>query len=68
MINFFFYAIRLTIAIVILILLVPQTTKQNFVLKTFHESGFFISYGEAKWFLNRLTWVLIFLFLIISSI
>ena len=58
--------LRFFIALFVLILIAPQTQKSNIVLRIFHESGFFIDYGEAKWFLNILTWVSIFLFLIIS--
>lgn len=60
--------IRLIIALCILIIIAPQTQKSNRVLRIFHESGFFIDYREAKWFLNQLTWVLIFAFLIFSLI
>jgi preprotein translocase subunit SecG len=60
--------IRLIIALFVLILIAPQTQKSNLVLRVFHESGFFIDYSEAKWFLNILTWVSIFAFLILSLI
>lgn len=60
--------IRLLIAIFVLILIAPQTQKSNLVLRVFHESGFFIDYSEAKWFLNILTWLSIFTFLILSLI
>lgn len=59
---------RLIIALFVLILIAPQTQKSNLVLRVFHESGFFIDYSEAKWFLNTLTWVSIFTFLGLSLI
>jgi preprotein translocase subunit SecG len=60
--------LRLVIAFFVLILIAPQTQKSNIVLRVFHESGFFIDYSEAKWFLNVLTWITILLFLVISLI
>lgn len=60
--------IRLIIALFVLILIAPQTQKSNLVLRFFHESGFFIDYSEAKWFLNFLTWIFIFAFLLLSLI
>jgi preprotein translocase subunit SecG len=60
--------IRLFIALFVLVLIAPQTQKSNIVLRIFHESGFFIDYGEAKWFLTILTWISISLFLILSLI
>lgn len=60
--------IRLLIAIFVLILIAPQTQKSNIVLRVFHESGLFIDYSEAKWFLNVLTWISIFIFLILALI
>jgi preprotein translocase subunit SecG len=60
--------IRLILALIVLLLIAPQTQKSNIVLRVFHESGFFIDYGEAEWFLKTLTWLSIFSFLIISLI
>lgn len=60
--------IRLIIALVVLILIAPQTQKSNLVLRIFHESGFFVDYSEAKWFLNLFTWTLIFTFLLFSLV
>lgn len=58
--------IRLVIALFVLLLIAPQTQKLNIVLRVFHESGFFIDYSEAKWFLKILTWISIFAFLLLS--
>lgn len=58
--------IRLILSILILVLIAPQTQKSNIVLRLFHESGFFIDYGEAEWFLKTLTWFSIFVFLGLS--
>lgn len=62
------FSIRLIIALFVLVLIAPQTQKSNLVLRVFHESGFFIDYSEAKWFLNVLTWLAIFIFLVVSII
>lgn len=62
------FSIRLIIALFVLVLIAPQTQKSNLVLRIFHESGFFIDYSEAKWFLNVLTWLAIFIFLVVSII
>ena len=58
--------VRLFFALFVIILVIPQTKKYNIVLRIFHESGFFIDYREAKWFLSFLTWIVILIFLIIS--
>lgn len=58
--------IRLFLSVFILLLIAPQTQKSNIILRVFHESGFFIDYGEAESFLKTLTWGSIFLFLILS--
>jgi len=58
--------IRIFFALIVLLLLAPQTQKSNIVLRLFHESGFFMDYREAEWFLKTLTWFSIFIFLIIS--
>jgi preprotein translocase subunit SecG len=57
--------IRLVIALFVILLLTPQTPKFNLVLRVFHESGFFMDYAEAKYFLNRLSWISIIIFLIL---
>lgn len=62
------FTVRLIIALFVLILLAPQTEKSNVVLRIFHESGFFIDYSEAKWFLNLLTWLSVFIFLLVTII
>lgn len=61
MLNF----IELLIAVSIIILIVPQTPTENIVLRKLLETGFFTNYNKAKEFLIRITWVLIFLFLIL---
>ena len=61
MLNF----IELLIAVSIIILIVPQTPTENIVLRKLLDTGFFTNYNKAKEFLIRITWVLIFLFLIL---
>ena len=48
--------LQVILAVLTVVLLVPQTTKVNFVLRKFYESGMFRTYSEAKSFVNRLTW------------
>nr|YP_009106218.1 hypothetical chloroplast RF47 [Binuclearia lauterbornii]AIT95063.1 hypothetical chloroplast RF47 [Binuclearia lauterbornii] len=63
-----FNLIRLVFALLLIVLITPQTDKENIVLRKFHESGFFMNYNEAKHFLNRITWISIGFFLIITLI
>ena len=63
-----FNLIRLVFALILIVLITPQTDKENIVLRKFHESGFFMNYNEAKKFLNRITWLSIGFFLIITLI
>lgn len=60
--------IRLIIALFVILLIAPQTQKSNVVLQIFHESGLFIDYSEAKWFLNFLTWISIFILLLLALV
>ena len=62
MLNFF----QFFIAILLIVLIVPQTPTENIVLRKFLETGFFINYSEAKSFLETTTWFLISLFLILT--
>ncbi len=52
--------------ILLIILVVPQTQTDNIVLRKFLETGWFTNYSEAKSFLKITTWLLIFLFLILT--
>lgn len=62
MLNFF----QFVIGILIIVLIVPQTPTENIVLRKFLETGFFVNYSEAKFFLKATTWFLIFLFLVLT--
>nr|ARS45061.1 hypothetical protein [Ostreobium sp. HV05007bc] len=55
---------RIILALIIILLIAPQTPKENFLLTEFHESGLFSNYAESKRFLTWLTWFTIFLFLL----
>jgi preprotein translocase subunit SecG len=57
--------IELVIALSIILLIVPQTPTENIVLRKLLDTGFFTNYSKAKQFLSLLTWVLIFVFLIL---
>lgn len=48
--------LQVIFAVLTSVLLIPQTTKVNYVLRKFYESGMFRTYSEAKRFVNRLTW------------
>ena len=61
-----FKIIQLIIGFLLIVLIIPQTPTENIVLRKFSETGFFTNYNEAKNFLNTITWVLIFSFLIIT--
>ena len=60
--------LQLFFALVLIILITPQTAtpNENIVLRKFLETGFFANYSEAKWFLSFLTWISIFLFLVLT--
>jgi protein translocase SecG subunit len=64
MLNF----LQLFIALFLILIVLPQTPTENYVLRKFHETGFFVSYFEAKQFLQTLTWTLLITFLILSFI
>ena len=63
-----FKVFQLIIGLFLIVLIIPQTPTENIVLRKFSETGFFTNYNEAKNFLNRLTWLLIFSFLIFTFI
>nr|YP_009105135.1 hypothetical chloroplast RF47 [Edaphochlorella mirabilis]AIT93794.1 hypothetical chloroplast RF47 [Edaphochlorella mirabilis] len=55
--------IRVILALFVIILIVPQTPTENALLRTFLDTRVFANYGQAKSFLNFLTWSCIFIFL-----
>jgi hypothetical protein len=58
--------LQLTFALLTVALLLPQTTKINYVLRKFYESGMFRTYSEAKRFVTRLTWGVVSSFFIFT--
>lgn len=60
--------IQLISGVLILLIVIPQTPTENIVLRKFNETGFFENYKNAKRFVDRLTWSLIFTFLILTFI
>ncbi len=64
MINFF----RLIAALWVIILLTPQTIKNNIILQALHSRRMLSNYGEEKRFLNGLSWFSIFFFLALAFI
>nr|YP_009105294.1 hypothetical chloroplast RF47 [Pedinomonas tuberculata]AIT93948.1 hypothetical chloroplast RF47 [Pedinomonas tuberculata] len=57
---------RVLIAILVIILILPQTEFDNLLVRKFNETGFFANYAEAKSVLKWLTWGMIFLFLTVN--
>ena len=64
MLNLF----RLLFAIFIIVLIVPQTPKENIVLRALHSKRILENYGSEKKFLNNLTWFSILAFLVLAFI
>jgi preprotein translocase subunit SecG len=60
--------IRLGLAVIVILLIVPQTPTENALVRTFYETRVFTDYGQAKTALKLLTWSCTFLFLIITFI
>jgi preprotein translocase subunit SecG len=60
------HALQVFLALVVLVLLTPQTRTVNYVLRKFYESGVFATYSEAVWFVKRLTWVIFFAFFVVT--
>lgn len=58
--------IRLSFAIFVILLIVPQTPTENVLLRIFYETRLFTNYGQTKKFLNLVTWSCIFIFLLIT--
>lgn len=59
--------IRLFFGLFVILLITPQTQKDNILLRLFHESGFFMNYTEAKNILQIMTWfsMIFFMFLLL---
>ena len=60
--------IQLTSGVLILLIVITQTPTENIVLRKFNETGFFENYKNAKKFVDRLTWSLIFIFILLTFI
>ena len=63
-----FNLFRFFFAVLVILLIVPQTPTENNLLREFNNTGLFTNYGEAKWFLNFITRFSIFMFLVITLI
>ena len=61
-----FKFLQILVGLFLIILIIPQTPTENIVLRKFSDTGFFTNYNEAKNFLNRVTWVSIFSFLLLT--
>lgn len=59
---------RLFLAFLVIVIILPQTEFDNLLLRRFNETGLFSNYAEAKSFLKWLTWIVIFLFLVLNLI
>lgn len=54
---------RLVFAILLILLILPQTSFDNVRVRRFNETGLFANYAEAKQVVTRATWACLFLFL-----
>lgn len=59
---------RIFLAILLRILILPQTSFDNRVVRRFNESGLFSNYAEAKQVVSVATWGCLFLFLILNLV
>jgi preprotein translocase subunit SecG len=55
---------RLFISLLLIRLILPQTSSDNVVVSRFSDTGFFANYAEAKSVVSNLTWVLLFIVLL----
>nr|YP_009472450.1 hypothetical protein [Bryopsis sp. HV04063]ARO74138.1 hypothetical protein [Bryopsis sp. HV04063] len=53
---------RFLIGLLIIVILTPQTPKENTLLLDFNESGIFSTYSESKTVLRALTYITIFIY------
>ena len=58
--------LRLLFAIFVIILLVPQTPKENIVLRALHSKRILENYGAEKRFVKNISWLCIFAFLTLA--
>lgn len=58
--------LQITISMVLILLIIPQTPTENIVLRKLNETGLFNNYKQAKDFVNISTWTLIISFLILN--
>lgn len=54
---------RLIFAILLILLILPQTSFDNVRVRSFNETGLFSNYAEAKKVVSVATWACLFLFL-----
>jgi hypothetical protein len=55
--------IRFFVTAFLLVLIVPQTSTDNLVVKILYDTRWFENYGQTYFFVNVLTWLFIFLYL-----
>ena len=60
--------LRCIFSIFLISLITPQTLIANSLLRKLSSTQLFVNYGEAKTFLNILTWTTAFLFLLLTQI
>lgn len=60
--------IRAVVTITLVLFLTPQTslTYYNYVLEAIHSTGIFLSYPDAKRFVERFTWGSVFLYILLN--
>ena len=55
------------VSLLLIRLIIPQTSSNNVVVSRFSDIGFFASYAEAKSIVFILTWVLILIVLLLHT-
>lgn len=61
-----FITARYLVTVLLIVLIVPQTNTENALLRAFNASNVFKNYGEAKSFLRFITWLSIFLYVVLT--
>ena len=60
--------LRFLFTLLLIVLVTSQTATENTLLRRFHKSGIFRNYGEAKTFLQRVTWASIALYIVLTFV
>lgn len=58
--------LQIIIALLVIIVIVPQTPPETWLVRVLVDTGWFMNYDEAKQILKRVTWGLVFLFFTVT--